>query len=227
MIRSLLLNFVVCTLSLSSALAQSQPPAAAPVSYASMSQLNTLLGQLETTSQSIQATLGKMRVDKWKTDNTNKRQGQSNVESLQRNLQSALPEMITQLRSSPEDSRATFKLYRNLDALYDVMVTVTEMTGVFGTKDDFQSLSNNISSLENTRRGFADRLETITASKETELERLRTQVKNLQAAAPAPLPKKIIVDDTEAPKKPPKKKVPKPPATSTAPTPAPTTPPPQ
>jgi hypothetical protein len=194
--------------------AQSEAAAPTPVSYASVTQLNTLLGQLQQTSQSIQATLSKMRVDKWKTDNDNKRQAQSNLESIQRNLQSALPEIESQLRAAPENTRATFKLYRNLDALYDVMVSVTELTGAFGSKDDFQSLSNDISSLEATRRAFADRMETITGSKEAELERLRNQVRALQAAAPPPLPKKIIVDDNEPPKKPSKKKVPKPPTAS-------------
>ena len=216
------LTLAACFLVLSLAVAgQNQPPAPPPVSYSSVTQLNTLLSQLQETSQSLQATLGKMRVDKWKTDNNNKRQGQANVESIQRNLQSALPEMMSQLQASPEDARATFKLYRNLDALYDVLVSVTENTGAFGSKDDFQSLSNGTSSLENTRRSLAERMENIAAAKESELERLRNLVRNLQAAAPTPLPKKIIVDDNEPAKKPSKKKVPKPPQASQ------TTPPPQ
>ena len=120
------------------AAAQNQPAAPAPVSYSSVNQLNTLLGQLQQTSQALQATLSKMRVDKWKTDNNNKRQAQANVESIQRNLQSALPEMVTQLQAEPKIHGATFKLYRNLDALYDVLVSVTESAGAFGSKDDFQ-----------------------------------------------------------------------------------------
>lgn len=211
--------FAACVLVASAAFAQNQPPAAptnsAPVSYASVSQLNTILSQLQQTSDSIQNTLAKMRIDKWKTDGTNKRQAQANVDSIQRNLKSALPEIVGQLQAAPEDTRATFKLYRNLDALYDVMVSVTELSGAFGSKDEFQNLSNDVSSLESTRRALADRMDTVTSSKETELERLRTQVKTLQASPPAP-PKKIIVDDTEPPKKTPKKKVPKPPTASQA-----------
>jgi hypothetical protein len=89
------------------------------------------------------------------------------------------------------------------------------LSGAFGSKDEFQNLSNDVSSLESTRRALADRMDTVTGSKETELERLRTQVKTLQANPPAP-PKKIVVDDTEPPKKPTKKKVPKPPTASQA-----------
>lgn len=191
-----------------------QPTSEPPVSYASVSQLNTLLSQLEQTSQSTQTDLTKLRIERWKVDSNSKKAVQSNVDSIQRNLQNALPSMITALRGSPENVNATFKLYRNLDALYDVFATVVESAGAFGAKDEYQSLGNDFSALEATRRGLADRLDVLTNSKEEELGRLRTQVRNLQAAVPPPAPKKIIVDDDETPKKPaPKKKAPKPGAT--------------
>jgi len=192
------------------AVAQQSPsaqPESAPVSYASVSQLNTLLAQLEQTSSSIQADMGRLRIEHWKTDGNSKRVAQANVESIQRNLQTALPAMIMQLRASPEDLNGTFKLYRNLDALYDVVGSVVEMAGAFGGKDEFQSLGNDYNALEATRRGMADRLDTLTQAKEIELARLRTQVHSLQAAIPPPAPKKIIVDDDEdTPKKPAPKK---------------------
>ncbi len=182
-----------------------QSAAAPPVPYASVSQLNVVLSEIEQAAQASTGDLGKLRIEKWKTDSGNKRQVQGDVDSLRRNLQAALPELVNQLRASPEDLTATFKLYRNMDALYDVFSSVVESAGAFGTKDDFQSLSNDLSSLERSRRSLAERMETLTASKETELTRLRTQVKAM-AAAPPPPPKKIIVDDEEPPKKPAKKK---------------------
>jgi len=186
-----------------------------------MSQLNMLLSELEQTSQLTQSDLAKLRVDKWKADSNTKRQEQANVESLQRNLQSALPEMINQIRTSPEDLNVTFKIYRNLDALYDVLGSLVESAGAFGPKDDFQSLGNDLGAVEKSRRSFADRMETLAGAKEVELTQLRTQVKTLQAAVPPPAPKKVIVDDTETPKKTTKKKSTKP----ATPAPAPATPP--
>ncbi len=183
---------------------QSASQGAPPVSYTSVSQLNMLLSDVEQAAQSTAADLSRVRVDKWKTDSSNKRQMQADVESVRRNLQSALPEITNQLRSSPEDLAATFKLYRNLDALYDVFRSVVESAGAFGSKDEFQSLSNDLSSFERSRRSLADRLDNLSASKEAELNRLRMQVKNLAAATQPP--KKVIVDDTEPVKKPTKKK---------------------
>lgn len=189
----------------------------APVPYTSVSELNGILGPLEQASQATQADLTKLRIDKWKMDSNYKKQVLGNAESVKRNLGAALPEIITQLRNSPEDLSSTFKLYRNLDALNDVLGSITESAGAFGSKDEFQALSNDLSAIERNRRSLGERLEALTASKESELNQLRNQVKVLQAAAPAPAPKKIVVDDNEPKKPAAKKKVPRPPKPTTPP----------
>jgi hypothetical protein len=172
-----------------------------PVSYASVSQLNGLLAQLEATSKAAQADLAKLRIERWKTDSSSKKQAQGDVDSIQRNLQNALPEMIGQLRNAPEDLPATFKVYRNLDALYDVLSGVAESAGAFGPKDDFQALSNDVNGFEGTRKQFAERMNTLAASKEQEIVRLRADLKTAQAAIPAPPPKITVVDDNSPAKK--------------------------
>ena len=191
----------------------SQPP----VAYASATEVNNILAQLRQTSQNIDADLGKLRIEKWKADSGVKRDVQGNVESVRRNLQSALPELITQLSNSPEDIAASFNLYRNLDALYDVFGQVVEAAGALGSKDEFQNLSNDMSSLQSVRRTLGERMQHLAAAKESELTRLRNQLKTAQAVIQSAPPKKTIVDDTEPPKKPVKKKSPKPAAPAPAP----------
>lgn len=205
--------------------AQGGTVASPPVAYSSVNELSGILTDLQQTAQSMQADLSKLRIDKWKTDGSTKRQTQGNVDSLKRNLQSALPDLIAQLNAAPEDVAASFKLYRNLDALYDVFGSVVESAGAFGSKDEFQGLSNDMSGLENARRSLGERVQKLTESKEEELKRLRAQVKTLAATPPAP-PKKTVIDDTDNTKKPPvKKKVTKP-KTATPTTAPPPTPPP-
>lgn len=207
----------------------SLPDTAAPVPYSSLSQVNLLLSQLEQTSQSTQRDLSALRIEKWKTDSNTKKGSQADVSSIQRNLQTALPEIIAGLRNSPDSLPSTFKLHRNLDALYDVFVSLAESTGAFGSRDDYQALQNDLNSLEISRRMFADRVETLAASKEAELIRLRTDLQNARSTEKvSATPKKTVVDDTEPPPKPVRKKptpkVPKPPA-STSSNPIPTAPP--
>jgi hypothetical protein len=200
--------------------AQVTPSAQAPVSYASVTELNVILTQVEQTSQSAQVDLARLRVERWKADSGFKRQAQANVDSLMRNMKAALPEVIAQLRAAPEDLSATFKLYRNLDALYDVLGPVVESTGAFASRDEYDSLTSDLGGFEKARRSLAERLEILSSAKEAELTRLRTELRAAQAVSPAP-PKKIVVDDNEPPKKPAKKKTAPKPAT----TPSPATPP--
>jgi len=177
-------------------------PAATPVSYASVTELNGILSQLEATSKSTQADLIKMRVERWKTDSSYKRQVLGNVDSIQRNLQAALPEIMARLQAAPEDLPATFKLYRNLDALYDVLGNVAEAAGAFGPKGDFQSLSNDLDGFEGARKQMAARIENLSSAKEAEIVRLRADLKTAQAAIPATPPKKMLVEDNQPAKTP-------------------------
>lgn len=199
----------------------------APVSYASVSQLNTILSQIENASKDTQSDLQHLRIERWRTDKTTKEQALTNIDSIQRNLQAALPDIIAQLRAAPENIPDTFKLYRNLDALYDVLGNVVELTGAFGPRDDAQSLSNDLNAFEGARRQMADRIENVSTQKEAEIVRLRNELKTTRAAVPAAPPKKTVIDDTEPPpKKPaPKKKSTKKPSTPTSSSPPATKPP--
>lgn len=205
--------------SVSSAASPAVSPATSsgPVSYASMTEVNAVLSELTQASQTLNGDLGKLRVEKWKTDGETKRQSLTNVESIQRNLQTALPVMVSQLNAAPDSLSQTFKVYRNVGALYDVLANLAESAGAFGSKDEYQSLTNDASSVEKARRDLAERMDKLAAAKDSELVSLHTQVQALQAAMPPEPPKKIIIDDTEKPKKPPvKKKVAKPAAPGAA-----------
>jgi len=123
------------------------------------------------------------------------------------------------LRASPESLTSTFKLYRNLDALYDVFESVAESAGAFGSKDEFQSLENDVSAFEKERRSVAERMEALAGAKENEVTRLRAALQTAQANTPVAPAKKTVIDDTAPAKKPaPKKKAaPKPNSNATNP----------
>jgi hypothetical protein len=218
------ISFLTVSILLACAATAQVSPAAAPVPYNSASELNQMLSQLQQTAQTVQLDLASLSIERWKTDANTKRGTAADVDSIQRNLQTALPEITNRLRSSPENLPTTFELYRNLDALYDVFTSVVESAGAFGTRDEFQSLQNDLNAMERSRRAFADRMEKLTTTKESELTELRTQLQKARAVQPAEPPKKVVVDDSDEakPKPPVKKKIvhkkPKPPASTTQPT---------
>jgi hypothetical protein len=158
------------------------------------------LDRLQAAASRATLDLGHLRIDKWKTDAESKRQAQANADSVQRNLASALPGLIDAVRSAPQDLSAEFKLYRNLNALYDVFISLTESAGAFGPKSDYEALAQQLETIDSVRRSLGDAVEHLTSSTQSELTQLRAQVRTYQQAAAAS-PKKVVVDDTEPPKK--------------------------
>ena len=181
---------VVCAMAALTGVAFAQ---ASPVSYSSASELNQLVANLEQVSQATQADLSHLRIEKWKADGRAKHDTESKVASIQKNLQNALPGMLSDLKNSPESLPQTFKVYHNLVALYDFMTYVVESTGAFGTKDEFQAVGKDMDALEDSRHAFADRMDKLASAKENELAQLRSALQSVRAEAP---PKKTVVDDT-------------------------------
>lgn len=211
---------IVLLITVVTLLGQNVPaPSSAQPAPAMDVQLSTLLTQLEHAALDANGALGRLRVDKWKTNSDEKQQAQANIQSLQRNLSYAIPELTSKIRQAPQDLNANFKLYRNLNALYDVLSNVAESAGAFGPKDQYESLAHPVSSLDQVRHDLGDRLDQLTAANQAELNRLQAQVKAIRQAEVAAPPKKIVIDDNApAPKT--KKAKPKKPAAQPATAPA-------
>lgn len=164
--------------------------------------VQSTLQQIEQVAQAANLDLARLRIDKWKTEGSIKDQSQANADSLSRNMSSALPTLIAGVRLAPQNLAANFKLYRNLNALYDVFEGLAESAGAFGSKQEFEALSRHVQDIDSIRRAFGDHMESLAAAKDAELARAK-------APAPAPQatrPKKIIVDNEVAPKSSKKKK---------------------
>ena len=91
-----------------------------------------MLQRIEQETGGLNADVGKLRVEKWKIDSATKHQASENIGSIQRNITGALPGLIAAVRVAPQSLAANFKLYRNLNALYDVVASISESAGAFG-----------------------------------------------------------------------------------------------
>jgi hypothetical protein len=173
-----------------------QTPAPNSISSAS-SNLQATLQRIEQTSQAAALDLARLRPDKWKADGDIRDQAQANADSISRNLTTALPTLISGVRTAPQSMAANFKLYRNLNALYDVFESLAESAGAFGSKQEFEALSRHVQDVDTFRRTFGDYMETLAAAKDTELARARAAT---PSGTQSVRPKKIIVDNDPAPK---------------------------
>ncbi len=203
LVLSLLFTFFVVVPDFAQTAPVPSPPNPAAAGTASMTSILPDLDRLQSTASQANVDLGRLRIERWKADNDSKRQAQSNSDSIQRNLTSALPGLIANVRSAPQDVGAEFKLYRNLVALYDVFASLTESTGAFGAKSDYDALAQQLEVIDSVRRNLGNSLESLTSSTQSELAQLRSQVRTLQqaAAVPSTPSKKVIVDDNEPAKK--------------------------
>ena len=200
---SAVLTILLFTAAMSASQTVSQSAQSVPSASATSAAVLPDLDRLQAAASQTNADIAHIRIEKWKADNASKQQAQGNAESLQRNLSSALPSLISNYRANTQNLNAAFKLYRNLNALYDVMASFTEATGAFGAKNDYDALAQQLNVIDNVRRDLGDNLDALTSQTQNEMVQLRTQVHALQqaAAAPATPPKKIIVDNAEPAKK--------------------------
>jgi len=159
------------------------------------------LRELNSTAQRTVSDLERVRVDKWKTDNQTKSQARDNVASLEKNLQAALPELVQQAQANPASVGAAVKLYRNVNVAYDVLASVAESAGAFGSKEEYQALASDLGNLDNIRRDMGNQVEQMASAQDAAYTRLVNQQRAQQAAAAAAPPKKTIVDDTQPVKK--------------------------
>ncbi len=185
------------------AAAQVQNAPVPPANSAPPASLSSDLDRLQTAASQANIDIAHMRIEKWKADNGSKQQAQTNADSLQRNLTSALPLLIGNFRAAPQDLTAGFKLYRNLNALYDVLSSFAEAAGAFGPKNEYEALAQPLDIIDSVRHDLGDNLEALTVSTQTEMNQLRNQVRVLQQSAVPPAPaKKVVVDNSEPAKKP-------------------------
>lgn len=172
--------------------AQARPPQPAP--QASDPNLNAIVRDLQQVSQTTTGDLGKLRIDKWKADGSEKQQMQRVAESLRRNITQAFPPLISDLQAAPGSVSKAFKLYNNLTVVYEFLSSLSEAAGAYGKNEESDPLVNDASSLDQARKKLSDYIDQSATA-------LEAQVKKATPAKTTPAqttqgPKKIVIDDS-------------------------------
>ena len=180
----------------------------ANVASTSMKSIASDLDKLQATASQAAQDIGNLRIEKWKANPNAKSAALVDADSVKRNLTDALPGLIDAARATPEDMNAEFKLYRDLNALYDVFGTVTEAARVFGQRGEYDALSQQFQVIGSVRRRLGESLEQLTASTQGELNQMRLQIKDQQEqlaeakAAAAEARKDVMMAQSAPPAKP-------------------------
>lgn len=150
--------------------------------------LDPVIAHMQQTAQSTNDDLGRLRIDKWKTDGDQRAEMQKIAESVRRNVTMAVPDLIKDVQTTKGSVSTAFKLYHNVNVLYEYVNVLAESAGNFGRQDEYTPLARDASALDAIRQDLSTYIEQAAATLEV---KAATPV-----VAPAPVPpRKIVVDD--------------------------------
>lgn len=190
----------------------SSPTAAAPVAAApaAAAGAKTPSAVMQPGIDAVKAALAAVKVDKWKATGPVKDETTANLGSIKRDVEGTLPGLLTAADAAPDTVSKVFPAYRNVDALYDVMLRVSAVGRLSAPVPESAALTDALTSLDAGRRALADRMQEGAVAGEKQVVDLQAALKAAPAAAPAP------VCPTVAPAAPAKKPTTKKPAAKPA-----------
>lgn len=168
---------------------QEQAPVA-PQRQPAQVDLNMVLAQIQRVALATTGDIGKLRIEKWKTDSDQKQQLQKVADSLQRNITYAIPGLLMDVRNTHGNVLTTFKLYHNLNVLYEFLSSLADAAGGLGKKEEYEPLATDAAALDEARTNLSTYIEQTAASYEA-----RVRASSAPTGQAAPPPKKIIIDD--------------------------------
>jgi hypothetical protein len=166
----------------------------------------------------VKTALAVLKVDKWKIPASIKDETTSNLASISRDVEGTLPGLLAAADAAPDSVSKVFPAYRNIDALYDVMLRVNAVARPAASAQESAAVAQALNSLDDGRRALADRMQQGAIAGEKRITDLQASLKAVPPPTAAP----------ECPTVPPTTPAKKPPAKKTTPKPAakPATPPP-
>jgi hypothetical protein len=178
----------------------SSSPSSSPSPSLAAPGLESILLEVQQSTQSANVNITRLRIDRWKAETAEKADLQHVADSLHKNITNAVPDLISDVRSSHGSVSSTFKLYHNMNVVFEYLNQLTDAAGSAGRKDEYEPLSSDVAALDKARQHLSSYIEQAATSLEN---KVRTAA---AVATPTPLPqatpKKIVVDDDTPHKKP-------------------------
>ncbi|WP_348267947.1 hypothetical protein [Edaphobacter sp. DSM 109919] len=160
-----------------------QAPAAAPP--ATEQTQNTPSAIMQPALATVGQTIGMLRPDKWKTSDAIREQTLANIESIHRDLEMTLPQLLAAADGAPDSVSQVWPAYRNIEALYDVLLRVAEAGNLTASSQQNAALERARAALEEGRRTLGDRLTSAALAQEQQVRTLQAAVR---AVPPPPAP---------------------------------------
>jgi hypothetical protein len=132
--------------------------------------------------------LSGVRLEKWKVPGEMREATNENLSSISRDLDGTLPSLLGTADAKPSSIADTLPVYRNVEALYDVLLRVTEVADRGAPKEQVAALHNALASLESARHALGDSVLEASVLQDAKISRLQTSLQEQKSAAVAPAP---------------------------------------
>ena len=168
--------------------AQTAPPPAAAVPPSAM---------LQQSLAEIQGSTSALNIGKWKAPGSVRQAAQEDIDSIQRDLGTTLPGLLAQADAAPASLPPTFAVYRNIDALYDVLLRVSETADLAAPSNEAASVATCLQKLETARSQLGDSIVRISQRNEAQMMALAAAVRAEKSDSAAHR-RETVVDDGPA-----------------------------
>lgn len=169
---------------------QTAAPAAAPVVPPST--------VLQPALTDVQGTTSALNISRWKAPGSVRQAVQEDIDSIQRDLGGTVPGLIAQADAAPAAVSPSFSLYRNLDALYDVLLRVSETANLAAPENEANSVASSLQRLQSARAQLGDAILRNSQRNEAQMVALAAAVRSAKSAPDARKNDSTVVDDGPA-----------------------------
>jgi len=185
-VPALLIAAIFASLSASSSAQLAAKPAppqtAAPAPQA-------ISGLLQPALDTLRRTLDGVHIDKWKKGSI-RDEASVNIDSIRNDLRTNLPPLMQEADAGPGTVGKLLPISNHIDALYDVLLRVSEASRVSGPDDQATQLQQALLSLSKARLALNDRIQGSADALEKQVADLRATIQQQaaqRAAVPAPV----------------------------------------
>ena len=151
---------------------------------------DSIAAQFEPSLDLLQTTLTMVRLEKWKSSSGMRDATDANLNSIRRDVQMTLPSLMGTADALHGTVSAMLPVSRNVNALYDVLLRVTEQAKISAPAPQAAALEQAAKSLDTSRRAFDERILAAASAQEQKVKALQEALN----ARPAP-----VVASTPAP----------------------------
>lgn len=182
--------FVTLVFVLSSA-AMAQPANQASATASPSMALRQALSQ-------VQNTMASLNIPRWRTSRGVKQTAQEDVDSIQQDISQTLPGLLVSADAVPESVPPSFTVYRNVDALYDVLLRVSEIANFVAPPDEADAIASSLQELETARARLGDAILRVSQQHEERIKQFEAAIQKAKTkakTADAATVRETIIDD--------------------------------